>query len=112
MAITKVTRTLLSTGIVDNSNATAITIDSSENVGIGTASPTAKLHIANDSGIRVNNSASTQQFDLKAQGSNLGIENFFGKRLNNNFWNKCKWRRCYRTIDATLGTDPNEFTNS
>jgi len=35
MAITKVTRTLLSTGIVDNSNATAITIDSSENVGIG-----------------------------------------------------------------------------
>jgi len=31
MAITKVTRTLLSTGIVDNSNATAITIDSSEN---------------------------------------------------------------------------------
>jgi len=40
MAITKVTRTLLSTGIVDNSNATAITIDSSENVGIGTDSPT------------------------------------------------------------------------
>jgi hypothetical protein len=36
MAITKVTRTLLSTGIDDQSNATAITIDSSENVGIGT----------------------------------------------------------------------------
>jgi hypothetical protein len=45
MAITKVTRTLLSTGIVDNSNATAITIDSSENVGIGTTSPSAPLHI-------------------------------------------------------------------
>jgi len=43
MALTKVTRTLLSTGIVDNSNATAITIDSSENVGIGTGSPTEKL---------------------------------------------------------------------
>jgi hypothetical protein len=39
MAITKVTRTLLSTGIVDNSNATAITIDSSENVGIGLTNP-------------------------------------------------------------------------
>jgi hypothetical protein len=78
MAITKVTRTLLSTGIVDNSNATAITIDSSENVGIGTSSPSAKLHITGDTGIRVNNSANTQQFDLKAQGSNLGIENFFG----------------------------------
>jgi len=32
MAITKVTRNMLNTGIVDNSNATAITIDSSENV--------------------------------------------------------------------------------
>ena len=39
MALTKVSRGLLSTGIVDNSNATAITIDSSENVGIGTGSP-------------------------------------------------------------------------
>ena len=45
MAITKVSRGLLSTGIVDNSNATAITIDSSENVGIGTTSPTEKLSI-------------------------------------------------------------------
>jgi hypothetical protein len=39
MALTKVTRNLLSTGIDDQSNATAITIDSSENVGIGTSSP-------------------------------------------------------------------------
>ena len=46
MAITKVTRTLLSTGIVDNSNATAITIDSSENVGIGTSSPATGLEVA------------------------------------------------------------------
>lgn len=45
MALTKVSRGLLSTGIVDNSNATAITIDSSENVGIGTGSPDAKLAI-------------------------------------------------------------------
>ena len=39
MALTKVSRGLLSTGIVDNSTTTAITIDSSENVGIGTGSP-------------------------------------------------------------------------
>jgi hypothetical protein len=45
MAITKVTRTLLSTGIDDQSNATAITIDSSENVGIGTTSPDTLLHL-------------------------------------------------------------------
>jgi uncharacterized protein YaiE (UPF0345 family) len=41
MALTQVPIELSSTpGIVDNSNATAITIDSSENVGIGTSSPT------------------------------------------------------------------------
>ena len=46
MAITKVSRGLLNTGVSDSSDATAITIDSSENVGIGTTSPSAKLHIA------------------------------------------------------------------
>ena len=45
MALTKVSRGLLSTGIVDNSNATAITIDSSENVGVGTSSPSYKADI-------------------------------------------------------------------
>lgn len=40
MALTKIPSELSSTtGIVDNSNATAITIDSNENVGIGTSSP-------------------------------------------------------------------------
>ena len=48
MTITKVTRNMLNTGIVDNSNATAITIDSSENVGIGTASPSGMLHVQKD----------------------------------------------------------------
>jgi len=44
MAITKVTRTLLSTGIDDQSTTTAITIDSSERVGIG-GSPDAMLKV-------------------------------------------------------------------
>ena len=44
MALTKVSRGLLSTSIVDNGNATAITIDSSENVGIG-VSPSASLDV-------------------------------------------------------------------
>ena len=39
MAITKVSRDLLNTSIVDNGNATAITIDSSERVIVGNASP-------------------------------------------------------------------------
>tara|TARA_R100001460_G_scaffold91070_1_gene132818 strand:- start:9 stop:848 length:840 start_codon:yes stop_codon:yes gene_type:complete len=50
MAITKVTRGLLSTGIDDNSNATAITIDSSENVGIGATTIDEKLHVETSSG--------------------------------------------------------------
>jgi hypothetical protein len=45
MALTKVNRGGLNTGVSDASDATAITIDSSENVGIGTASPTAVLDV-------------------------------------------------------------------
>ena len=45
MALTKVSRGLLSTSIVDNGNATAITIDSNENVGIGNPSPATLLDI-------------------------------------------------------------------
>ena len=37
--------TFTSTGIVDNADATAITINSSEQVGIGTANPSDKLHV-------------------------------------------------------------------
>ena len=40
MALTKVRRGGTDTGISDSSDATAVTIDSSENVGIGTTSPT------------------------------------------------------------------------
>jgi hypothetical protein len=50
MAKTTVPIELSSTpSIVDNGNATAITIDSSQNVGIGTTSPTGKLNIVSGS---------------------------------------------------------------
>ena len=39
-----------STGIDDNATSTAITIDSSENMGIGTTSPSAKLHVYSGTG--------------------------------------------------------------
>jgi hypothetical protein len=50
-----------STGIDDNADATAITINSSENVGIGTTSPTTKLEIldANGIGLRFGDIAAT-----------------------------------------------------
>jgi|DEB0MinimDraft_6_1074348.scaffolds.fasta_scaffold93960_2 hypothetical protein len=46
MALSKIVRDSLNTGIDDNSDATAITIDSSEKVGIGDTSPLGnKVHI-------------------------------------------------------------------
>jgi hypothetical protein len=51
MANTKIPIELSSTpSIVDNGDATAITIDSSERVGINTSSPAKKLHITDTSG--------------------------------------------------------------
>ena len=49
MALTKISRNLLNTGVSDSSNATAITIDSSENVLIGTTSGSDPL-VVSDSG--------------------------------------------------------------
>jgi len=45
MALTKISRSLLDTGVSDSSDATAITIDSSERIGIGTTSPVATLQV-------------------------------------------------------------------
>lgn len=49
MALSTIGRNQLNTGIDDNSDATAITIDSSERVGVGTTSPSTKIHL-NESG--------------------------------------------------------------
>ena len=66
MALTKVSRGLISTSIVDNGNATAITIDSSENVsftgaatfsgsvGIGTSSPVVALDVRGEIAVDYN----------------------------------------------------------
>ncbi len=45
MALTKISRSLLDTGVSDSSDATAITIDSSENVGIGVTTPFSQTQI-------------------------------------------------------------------
>jgi hypothetical protein len=99
MALTKVSRGLLSTGIVDNSNATAITIDSSENVGIGTSSPLQALHVNSGTGnsgaifestdavsqiwIKDSNSSSTYQTGIACNGDNLLFNNG-GERIRIN----------------------------
>ena len=78
MANTKIPVELSSTpGIVDGSNATAITIDSSERVGIGTTSPTGKLEIAatgtNEAPHRkLVESGDTREFNIYNDGSGNG----------------------------------------
>ena len=48
MALTKISRGLLDTGVSDSSDATAITIDSSENVGFGTTGDSNQMvHVSN-----------------------------------------------------------------
>ena len=68
---------LTSTGIDDNATSTAITIDASENVGIGTASPAVKLDVATASGsayVNINrNSQSSGEVGLSLYGGTSGI---------------------------------------
>ena len=75
MALTQVSRGLLSTSIVDNGNATAITIDASENVGIGTASPSVALQVSgqikNNNGYLIDNG--TNAGFLTVDGSNVNF---------------------------------------
>ena len=61
MAITKVSRGLLNTGIVDNSNATAMTIDSSEDITIG--SGTGEIQLQGSIGrVTIGNAAGANTF--------------------------------------------------
>ena len=75
MALTKVSRGLLSTGIVDNSNATAITIDSSENVGIGVTNPSdyyaenLVVAAADEGGITIESATTEKAYLMFADGT-------------------------------------------
>ena len=78
--------TFTSTGIDDNATSTAITIDASENVGIGTASPQKRLHISGpsggDAGISFTNSISGESstdgllVTLNSDGTNATFWNY------------------------------------
>ena len=65
-----------STGIDDNATSTAITIDANENVGIGTTSPSALLHLnsttANPTGIGIQNSQ--RYYAIESEGYGLRVK--------------------------------------
>ena len=70
---TKIPVELSSTpGIVDGSNATAITIDSSENVGIGETSPAGQLHIK-DTDVSVSPASTANQLVLEDTENGISI---------------------------------------
>ena len=81
MALTKISRSLLDTGISDSSDATAITIDSSENVGIGQGSPTQKLEVAGN--IFVNTSGNP---NLTVKTSGAGNNPNVRIQADSNYW--------------------------
>ena len=69
MALQKVNRNLLNTGVSDSSDATAITINSSEQVGIGETSPLGKLHakVSDTVGIGRFGTSTTCECDLRGE---------------------------------------------
>ena len=67
-----------STGIDDNATSTAITIDSSENVGIGTSSPDSALNISRDN---FNSSIQTVPTNYSLTFSNLGSTGEYGNQI-------------------------------
>ena len=79
MALTQVSRGLLSTSIVDNGNATAITIDANENVGIGTGSPvtlksSTTLQVSGNAKLGDDNGRGLLSLgDISSTGANAGI---------------------------------------
>ena len=97
MALTKVSRGLLSTGIVDNSNATAITLNADEsatfagNVGIGVSSPTARLSLpaqaSGDSGVArfaIESAVDSNDFTISQYEDGSGTYTLMGQNISLN----------------------------
>ena len=115
MALTKISRGLLSTGVSDSSDATAITIDSSENVLIGTTSGSDPL-VVSDSGASsitarfINTNADANPANLRLQklssspadGDYLGMINVSGE-------NDASEETIFQSIDF-ISTDVSDST--
>jgi hypothetical protein len=67
-----------STGIDDNADATAITIDSSENVGIGTSSPVGRLTLRGAAGTSGKNQGISIEYSNGTEYAAFGLNNSSG----------------------------------
>ena len=70
MALSTIGRNQLNTGIDDNSDATAVTIDSSERVGIGVTSMVNKLVLPNASYFAMQDSSGAESLAIRANSTN------------------------------------------
>ncbi len=106
---TKVPSELSSTpGIVDNSDATAITIDSNENVGVGTTSPTQKLEVngtVKATAFEGDGSALTNVSSIAA--SSLATDGYI--KFSNGY--TIQWGQRATTSSSDTATFPISFTN-
>ncbi len=120
MALSKIKRPSLDTGIDDNSDATAITIDSSENVGINEASPNAGLHVTTSDykAIQVEgprptmffketDGSSDQNYQLRIDGGSFRIQT-----QNDAQSSATDVLRCNSNKNIVVGPDGNQISGS
>ena len=97
--------TFSSTGIDDNATSTAITIDSSENVGIGTASPSEKLDVTGNVNILGSAANKALTLNVSAAGGTVLKFNTYQDNADNRNWSFRNRYDVYGLLQLNRSTD-------